>query len=525
MPTAQALLSFALILVLVSTVRSDLCDGTLVTRTNTNPIRFEAVRISNGAAQSVVTLSPPQSCGDVFTIDDTTFCCLNSSASTIACADLNGDPIWWDSWSLAQLDGLSEVSNIEFDTSSRIIALYKNRDSVLAWGTLEVGQSTWSDQRTSNPLSASTITVSTFNRTMEPKNSSFIAISTNRKAIATDLEGGYRGTVTSCSGADTLSVGTHLAVSDQSIWSINTTSGRAYAYPQSIFGSTSCSSSRAALVLPFGLSSVGSTGSSCSNIIAALDPSRTYAAFSGLASPNTNLLSSNGVAQVQCNNSYCYGEVFYNESVRAMAWTQSTALKLAHVSDTPCPQPSPGSAFTCANGLWISRGSVNTTEISVTGSVVVSGNFSVSTSTTINGLQASLNITDCASISGSIILVLSEGDLAQIKGSGSLKGSTQSVIITTGECPNGLGFSGVDASGLVKNKKCAKVKVTLSQSSPQTLSALIQVDTTPCNLWWIILLSVIAAAILIAVIVLALLFTFHESCRYKVRPFSKPRAA
>ena len=521
LPILLGLIAIGIIICPFLATASALCDGTLVARTNETPSRFEAVRILNGIPQSVVTLSPPETCSNIFDINKSTFCCLTLNSSSIACADLNGNHIWWDTWSLGESAPLNGISTMRYYPSHRLIVLYNNSNARVYWGSLQVGQETISNFRSYITLQLTEgagSSIGTFNTTETSDFGSSFAIFANGMGRATSLTSSYGGETTSCTGATAFNVGTHLATNGQSLWNIDVNTGLASMYANTIYDTRDCASPKFSLTLPFRLTSAISTHNKCPYILGAIDPN----VPSPETPPSSNSPVLKGVIQFNCNNTGCETLNFYNTSVQAIAWTPSTVLKLAQVSDRPCPQPPPGSTFACVNGIWVTRGSVNTTTIPVSGTVVVSGNLTVSTSTTIYGLGSSLNISDCASINGSLVLVLSEDDIQHIKGSRSLKGSTQRILIYSGECSN---FDSLSAIGRVNGRKCAKVNIKLTKNSRSTLNALIEIDTTACNLWWIILLSVIAAIILIAVIVLALLFTFFEPCRYKVRPFSKPRNA
>lgn len=523
MPTASPLLRLALFCTAISYALAALCDGTLVVRTSASPSQFEAVRVLSGVPQSIVTLSTPSSCGDIFTIADSTFCCLNSNATTVSCADMNGSPIWWDEWALPSQVDANSVSSIYIDPTTNKLAIYHNSLAKIVWGTLQVGKQFSAQEGSLYSLTPSSPTsIGSFNATFQ-----LIAISSFKKGVSSSIDSSLQGVTRDCPSNQPIVTGTHLALNSDELWSINAETSEAYIYPQTILETSStCAPSVGPLSLPFGLSSAVSSHYGCSNIIAALKPSRSSTEPTTTSTPPSSVSApSAGVAQVSCSASVCMAQRMYNDSVRSIAWSQGTSLRLANVSDSVCPPPSPGTTFACVNGVWTSRGSVNTSTITVTGPTVVSGNLSVSSSTTIYGLQTTINVTSCASINGSIVIILSQSDLDEIKGKGTLKGFTQLAVITSGGCSNGAGFSGLNGLGSVTGKSCAKVNVKLEQTSATTLSALVRVDTTRCNLWWIILLSVIAVCILIAIIVLAVLFTFHEGCRYTVRPFSKPRAA
>lgn len=185
-----------------------------------------------------------------------------------------------------------------------------------------------------------------------------------------------------------------------------------------------------------------------------------------------------------------------------------------------CPGPSPGPSFVCINGTWVSDTSVATPTIIVSGAVVILGNLSAGTSTTISGLGSTLYIDNCASIGGEIVLLLTPAELESIIN----KGGTQVTLIASKNCSL-ENLASVPASISSNGKKrCEKVSIkTKVTPDKRSLTAVLTVDKLPCKLWWIILLSVLGGLILISVITLALVFTFSSKARKLVRPFSTRR--
>lgn len=187
----------------------------------------------------------------------------------------------------------------------------------------------------------------------------------------------------------------------------------------------------------------------------------------------------------------------------------------------PCRGPKPHPSFICENGTWVSPTSVYNGTIIVTGTVLVFGNITIQ-STTISGLHSTLVITNCASISGDITLVLSPAELEEII----KKGTAQTPLITSSNCslsnlasvPIKISYNG--------KKRCEKVSITSKIANQgKTLSAVVSVDKSPCRLWWIILASVLAGVLLLAVIILVLVFTLSPAARHAVRPFSRRKHA
>lgn len=76
-------------------------------------------------------------------------------------------------------------------------------------------------------------------------------------------------------------------------------------------------------------------------------------------------------------------------------------------------------------------------------------------------------------------------------------------------------------------KRCEKLSATTKLSSDsKLLTAVFKIDKSGCKTyWWIILVSVLAGVLLIAIIVLILVFTLVASARKLIRPFSGRRKA
>lgn len=221
------------------------------------------------------------------------------------------------------------------------------------------------------------------------------------------------------------------------------------------------------------------------------------------------------------------GETIFRGQVAAMAWTDVELQNLNYTSTSSnCPLPAPSSNFVCVDGIWISHTDVNTTTIVATGTVTVYGNFSVTDSVVISGYQSSIAITGCFNISGTIIVELSDEDLDAInKKTGTFKTERFSTLLISPSCP----FVNTSSMNILVRKtgknKCAKVSMDAQTDSEYTtLSGLFKIDRTGCNLWWIILVSVLGGVVILAVIALVLLFTFNKRARTLVRPFSAKRA-
>lgn len=193
-------------------------------------------------------------------------------------------------------------------------------------------------------------------------------------------------------------------------------------------------------------------------------------------------------------------------------------------SSTPfgCPLPSPGPSFTCSLGSWTAPGSVSQETINIPpgSTTIVYGDLT--TENIVISPGSTLSITGCINASSlNVTVVLTEEEIDHI-GSGGLsrqiyrQGSAQGTV-----CNQATNF-GVHADTTAV-KKCKKVKVDEINNSPSGMTATFIVSTSGCNLWWIILVSVLCGVLLIGIIVVVVIATMSKSAQAKMRPFSQRR--
>lgn len=158
----------------------------------------------------------------------------------------------------------------------------------------------------------------------------------------------------------------------------------------------------------------------------------------------------------------------------------------------------------------------------INGSLDVSGSGSISfTGVTSPSGAALLTVQGCATINGTITVTLTTQETQHIQ---QQPGKSKDVNLLTADC-------GSIQNPIVQvnsDKKSCKRVTSKSQTNPTqtggySLVATFHVDTSKCNTWWIVLVSVIGGIILIA-IVLALLATFTP-LKQIVRPFTKRNQA
>ena len=201
------------------------------------------------------------------------------------------------------------------------------------------------------------------------------------------------------------------------------------------------------------------------------------------------------------------------------------ATSPALVSPPPAPttcfgtQPSPD--FSCSGGIWTATSTNSSVLTIASGSspTVVTGNLG-SSSIVFQGVGSTVTVEGCANNLTSIHIELSESQAEAIK---QLKTLQTLLSQNISGC---VDLSNVALSISVKNGGCKKARVSkVVSDGGSTLGGLFTLDTSGCNRWWIILVSVICGVILVAVIVVILVAIFSPRFRTAIRPFSKRRAA
>ena len=178
----------------------------------------------------------------------------------------------------------------------------------------------------------------------------------------------------------------------------------------------------------------------------------------------------------------------------------------------------PGDQFYCVNGVWTSNTTVTTPVLTIpsgASQTIVSGDVE-SSSIVFAGLGSTLTINGCASNLTSVSLTLTSDDLK-----GNSKIVQQLIVLASSDCTDDV-LSTVTLVTQVSGSTCRKVKASKSVSNGQ-LSGIFTIDSSPCNRWWIILVSVICGLIVIGLVIFVLLVIFVPKVRYAVRPYSRPK--
>ena len=185
----------------------------------------------------------------------------------------------------------------------------------------------------------------------------------------------------------------------------------------------------------------------------------------------------------------------------------------SNTSPTPliCPGNSPGPTFVCNNGQWVSSVSVTTTTITAppATTVIVNGNLTTQ-SIVITSTSSTINVTGCVTspdgTQPTVTLTLTQSDLETIVKNG---GSLKSLLIEQSSGCSSLSTTPlvVDTSAI---KSCKTIK-TDKLGDARGLSVTFTVNTSKCNVWWIVLVSVLCALALIGVVVTVVVYHVLQS--------------
>jgi alpha-tubulin suppressor-like RCC1 family protein len=205
--------------------------------------------------------------------------------------------------------------------------------------------------------------------------------------------------------------------------------------------------------------------------------------------------------------------------------TSETPFSGGNPTASSCPQPAPIPSSVCEGSAWVVHGNLvigPSTAIVLTGDVKIDGDLTVTGSDSLiftadtNGKLPFLNVSGCAQFSDGVTVQLTE---QQTKELAKQKDNTARRLIESSCSQQG------DLTKLVNvntPKSCRKVKAITSQETSDqdrsTLSVAFKVDSSACNRWWIILLSVLGGAITITGIIFVAVFA-NKNLRMKVLPY------
>ena len=170
------------------------------------------------------------------------------------------------------------------------------------------------------------------------------------------------------------------------------------------------------------------------------------------------------------------------------------------VANTPtpvgCPGTQPSDEFECINGVWTSTGTVTAPTIVIspgTSEVIVNGNVTSGT-VVLQGTGSSITVTGCFTNLSVVTIQLTPEDLKKLGSHSVIK-----LLRSSGNCSD---YSTVAVGTTVSGSSCRTVKVDKATTSSGSLNGVFSVSSSGCNLWWIILVSVLAGLTIIGVVVL-----------------------
>jgi len=204
----------------------------------------------------------------------------------------------------------------------------------------------------------------------------------------------------------------------------------------------------------------------------------------------------------------------------------------------PCTSPPPFDTeqFICSNGVWtlFSSAQLNSsTTYVIESQTSVRGNLTIGTSTTINiqpgpstsitsGGQGIISVDGCLLIEPGVQINV---NLTQQQLVSPPKGTVTVTLVdfNTRNCsPPSTDTLHLGISAPTSGPSCKKYKLgtptVTQQGAKGQLNMVILIDSSKCNLWWIILASVMGGVLLIIIAVI-LLATFNHRVKSIIRPF------
>ena len=199
-------------------------------------------------------------------------------------------------------------------------------------------------------------------------------------------------------------------------------------------------------------------------------------------------------------------------------------------SNPNCPQTTNiPSGSVCANGVYltssqsfidyIANGTSSKPAVVGAPIVITGGNVSLPEITVANVLRlapgvAMISSNSCVSIS-TVSVSLSKDDIDQID---SAK-SASALLIQSSCSQQGTNILAVGAS---PKKSCQKTKVT-PKSTANSLQATFTLSSSKCNVWWIVLVSVLGGILILLIVAIVVIRSLPEHHRRRIQPFYKTK--
>lgn len=177
----------------------------------------------------------------------------------------------------------------------------------------------------------------------------------------------------------------------------------------------------------------------------------------------------------------------------------------------PATRPSP--LFLCNGSTWTYVGNYNQSTLNVPShsTIVIAGNLT-SSSIILNGIGSNIIVEGCASNLSTITVELTPVELERI---GKSKTFSQRLLSYNSSDPSCKvsSLDGIKVTGrVVGGSTCKRVRIASSQSNG-ILSAVFTIDNSKCRVWWIVLVSVVCAVILIGVVVILVVYKLVKGRR------------
>lgn len=181
----------------------------------------------------------------------------------------------------------------------------------------------------------------------------------------------------------------------------------------------------------------------------------------------------------------------------------------------------------CTNGVYTTDaqalitylGNNSTKPPTIDAPLVITGNVTVPAIVLGNVLHltrgvAMLSSTGCIQIS-TVTVSLSSDDVSEIAS----EKSTDALLIQSSCSPSGTSILVV---GATPKKSCQKTKVEAT-ATPNSLTATFTISSSKCDVWWIILVSVICGVLLLVIIAVVVILLLPTEYRRKLQPFHKSK--
>lgn len=188
-----------------------------------------------------------------------------------------------------------------------------------------------------------------------------------------------------------------------------------------------------------------------------------------------------------------------------------------------CPlstRPSPD--FLCVGLVWTAPSSVTIPTLVITSSgsgstqAVINGNLTTS-SVVYHGIGTTLVVTGCTTNLTQIHVELTQSETEILKTS-----PTAVPLLSSSTNCSQVDLSNVLITAKVRDSSCKRVTAKNSVSEDGSLlSAVFSINSSKCNTWWIILVSVLCGAVALAVVIFVVLVLTVPAVRSAVRPYSK----